>query len=125
MGFEPKDIQKFEDFIEMIISRYPNYRNRITVLGILQNDILHKLYSESNIYIALPYVEGFGFTFLEAMSHGIPVIAPKISPIKENIGDAGLLVDNKFINQSCYHFQKMIHIYSWSSYNSYFQTNGL
>jgi glycosyltransferase involved in cell wall biosynthesis len=85
---------KSNTVIHSVVTHLPNFRSRIIVVESVSTSLLHSLYAAADIYISLPYIEGFGFTFLEAMSQGTPVIAPNISPLTEIIGNAGILVSN-------------------------------
>ena len=56
---------------------------------------LQRHYEAATIYIMPSQAEGFGFVFLEAMSHGLPVIAGNQDATPEVVadGETGLLVD--------------------------------
>lgn len=44
-------------------------------LGFVAHDKLHKLYEQASMLVLPSYGEGFGVVAMEAMSHGVPVIA--------------------------------------------------
>jgi len=51
-------------------------------------------YAEADIFAIATHHEGFCIPVLEAMAAGLPVVASRIGPIEEIVGDAGFLVDN-------------------------------
>ncbi len=62
--------------------------------GLLGRDALAALYAKAAVF-ALPTLrEAFGLSFLEAMSFGLPVVAPRIEAIPEIVsdGETGVLV---------------------------------
>jgi glycosyltransferase involved in cell wall biosynthesis len=57
-------------------------------------DQLRAVYSQALAFAFPSLYEGFGLPVLEAMSHGLPVIASRVSALPELVGkEAGLLVD--------------------------------
>ena len=59
---------------------------KVRFLGDLPDDELKKHYQNSDIFIlpSMPRaksVEGFGFVYLEASSHGLPIIAHRIGGV--------------------------------------------
>jgi glycosyltransferase involved in cell wall biosynthesis len=62
-------------------------------LGRVSDDKLRRLYAHADC-VALPSLhEGFGFTALEAMAAGTPVVASTAGALPETTGDAAVLVD--------------------------------
>ena len=73
------------------IERSPK-RDRIEILQGIGDGELEGLY-RSAVALAHPAVyEGFGFTPLEAMARGCPVVASDIPALRETAGDGALLV---------------------------------
>jgi glycosyltransferase involved in cell wall biosynthesis len=68
-------------------------RAAIEVLGYVSAAHLENLYRRASIFAFPSLDEGFGMPALEAMAHGVPVIASNSSAIPEVAGDAALLVD--------------------------------
>jgi glycosyltransferase involved in cell wall biosynthesis len=68
-------------------------RDRIDFTGWVDDRRLSDLYSRSSL-LAFPSLdEGFGIPVLEAMAHGLPVVASRGSALPEVCGDAALLVE--------------------------------
>lgn len=66
-----------------------------TVLGFQQGEDLAALYASSDIAIVPSSWETFGFTVLEAMASGLPVVASNIGAFREIVtpDESGILVD--------------------------------
>jgi glycosyltransferase involved in cell wall biosynthesis len=68
-------------------------QDRVELRGYVPDSELATLYAEASCLVYLSLYEGFGLPPLEAMVHGIPVVASNRSSIPEVVADAGLLVD--------------------------------
>ena len=73
---------------------------QIHFLGDLQDQELRSIYESSDIFALTPLqleksVEGFGFSFLEASSHGLPIMASRSGGIEDTVkdGQTGILID--------------------------------
>ena len=66
---------------------------RVQVTGYLTDKQLAELYRRASIFAFPSLDEGFGMPVLEAMAHGVPVIASNTSALPEVCGDAAILVD--------------------------------
>jgi glycosyltransferase involved in cell wall biosynthesis len=64
----------------------------IRSLGYVAGSLKAALFNGASAFIYPSFYEGFGIPVLEAMHHGLPVIACNSSSIPEVIGEAGLLV---------------------------------
>jgi poly(glycerol-phosphate) alpha-glucosyltransferase len=51
--------------------------NNITFMKKVDEKILQNLYSQTDVYISLSYSESFGYTIVEALSHGLPIVATR------------------------------------------------
>jgi len=73
--------------------RQHNLRDRVRLLGFVDEELLAGLYSEATGLLFPSLEEGFGLPVLEAMARGLPVIASNSSALPEVAGDAAILVD--------------------------------
>ena len=80
------------------VERSPR-RADIDVLGYVTAPELEALYSRARIFAFPSLDEGFGMPVLEAMAHGVPVVASRRSAIPEAAGDAALLVDPEDVEE--------------------------
>lgn len=65
----------------------------IIVRGPVGEEELRRAYAGASVFALPSLYEGYGMVYAEAMSHGLPVLAPDTGPVPGIIGDAGLLVD--------------------------------
>lgn len=68
-------------------------RDRIEIAGYVTEEKLNELYSVAKVFAFVSLDEGFGIPVLEAMAHGVPVLASDRSALPEICGDASLSVD--------------------------------
>ena len=76
------------------------FRGKVIFEGDCTDEKLSELYSSSDIFVltSMPLtnsVEGFGFVYLDASSHGLPVIANRTGGVEEAVidGKTGLLAE--------------------------------
>lgn len=69
--------------------------------GIVSEEELFRLYGRASVFIMPSAREGFGFVFLEAMAHGLPVIGGNQDATPEVVqnGETGLLVEPSSVEQ--------------------------
>jgi glycosyltransferase involved in cell wall biosynthesis len=62
---------------------------------IKRDDLIHHVLPRTDVYLLPTYAETFGFSILEAMAFGIPVVATNVFAIPEIVdhGSTGLLID--------------------------------
>jgi len=72
--------------------RKSGFSKRIHHVGFVATADLPILYSLARILIQPSYAEGFGFTVLEAMACGCPVVVSDIPAMREVVKDAGLYI---------------------------------
>lgn len=65
----------------------------VAFLGRVPTEDLLWLYNSAQLLASPSFYEGFGFTPLEAMACGTPVVVSNVSSFPEVVGDAALLVD--------------------------------
>jgi glycosyltransferase involved in cell wall biosynthesis len=63
--------------------------------GPVSDGALAAYYERSDVLVVCSEHEGFLVPLLEAMHHGLPVVAYASSAVPETLGDAGLLLDSK------------------------------
>ena len=56
---------------------------------------LEGLYRSADVFVCLSEHEGFCVPLLEAMAHGVPVVALGAAAVPETVGDAGLVLGSK------------------------------
>lgn len=76
-------------YVERAEALGPNFR----ILGFVEEDALHALYSAATLVWFPSRYEGFGLPIVEAMACGAPVVASDASSLPEIAGTAALLVD--------------------------------
>ncbi|MBD3330159.1 glycosyltransferase [Candidatus Peregrinibacteria bacterium] len=70
----------------------------VIFLDYVKGSDLIKYYNTAEAFVFTSLYEGFGIPPLEAMKCGCPVISSHISSMKEVVGQAGLIIDPKNIN---------------------------
>ncbi len=75
------------------LARFGTLPPRVSVLGYLSNEDLHKLYCAADVLILPSLYEGFGLTIVEAMAAGLPVITSNVTSMPEIAGNAAITID--------------------------------
>ncbi len=83
---------KYEPILERI--RTSSKAARIRHLDYVDEAALPGLYAGAELFVFPSLYEGFGFTPLEAMACGTPVISSNTGSLPEVLGDAAVLVDS-------------------------------
>lgn len=68
------------------------YRDRVHVLGWVENSDRAWLYEHASIFTYPSKYEGFGLPPLEAMRAGVPTVVTNVAAVREVVGDAALAV---------------------------------
>ena len=68
--------------------------DRVKFIKSVPHSEIHKYYSSADIFAIATHYEGFCIPVLEAMASSLPVVASKIGPIQELVGNAGILIEN-------------------------------
>ena len=91
-----------KNFYEKLRTRALQIGCTVTFLGDLDDRELKSVYQSSDIFIlpSMPRansVEGFGFVYLEASSHGLPILAHRIGGVEDAVvdGKTGFLTNPK------------------------------
>jgi glycosyltransferase involved in cell wall biosynthesis len=69
------------------------HRDRIVFAGYVSDEDLPHLYSGAALFVSLSAYEGFGFTPLEAMACGAPVLVANRGSLPETVGSGGAFVN--------------------------------
>ncbi|MEJ7604739.1 MAG: glycosyltransferase family 1 protein [Bryobacteraceae bacterium] len=69
----------------------------LRLLGYIPEQDLPALTAAASIFVYPSFYEGFGFPVAQAMAAGVPVITSNLSSLPEVVGDAGLLIDPKSV----------------------------
>ena len=80
-----------EDLPKMIADL--GLQDRVHLSGYVSDAELQSVYTRAHGLLMPSLYEGFGLPVLEAMQHGVPVIASSTSSLPEVVGDAGLLIN--------------------------------
>ena len=100
------------DNLELVISGAPSYgydvvaaqlrscrrAPRIRLLGRIDDRWLPALYAGAEAYVTASRSEGFGFTPLEAMACGTPVVASAAGSLPEVLGDAATVIEEEDVD---------------------------
>lgn len=75
--------------------REQGLEERVRFHGRISDEELERLYTRATIFVLPSSGEGFGFVFLDAMAHGVPVVAGNRDATPEVVsdGETGILVD--------------------------------
>ncbi len=75
-------------------------RNPLVITpGFVSDEDLAPLYSGASAYVHPSWYEGFGIMILEAFAAGAPVVTSNTSSLPEVVGNAGLMVDPRNIDE--------------------------
>jgi glycosyltransferase involved in cell wall biosynthesis len=66
--------------------------HRMLFTGRVSEPVLATLYRRATVFVSTSAHEGLALPPLEAMSFGVPVVAPRLAALPDTIGDAGLLL---------------------------------
>lgn len=66
---------------------------RVSFTGAVSSRVRDDWYRRADAYVAMSVHEGFCAPLIEALAHGVPVVARREAAVPETLGGAGLLVD--------------------------------
>ncbi len=84
---------EFTEKLNSLLDSFCEYKDRVIILGYVDDEDLNVLYSNSLFFVYLSQYEGFGLPIIEAMKCGVPVITSNNSSIPEVVGDAAITID--------------------------------
>lgn len=86
-------------------------KEKITFHGRVSDNELHQIYAESSVFIFPSLNEGYGLVILEAMAHGLPVVAFNNTAMPLTIVDQvnGFLVKNKDYKELARRIKELLH----------------
>ncbi|MEE4193530.1 MAG: glycosyltransferase family 1 protein [Halieaceae bacterium] len=82
---------------------------RVTLCGYVSDAELQAIYAGAHCLLMPSLYEGFGLPVLEAMQHGVPVIASSTSSLPEVAGDAGLLINPYSVPELAAAIRQIVH----------------
>ncbi len=83
--------------------------NNVVELGHLSQKELALAYRAATVAVLPSFYEGFGFSVLEAMASGIPVIGARAGSIPEVMGEGGILFDPRSADELQDALEQVIH----------------
>lgn len=99
-----------------------NIKSKVIFTGYIPEEDLPLFYNACEVFVYPSIYEGFGLPPLEAMSCGAPVITSKTTSIPEVVGDAGILIEPKSIEEMK---ESLINILSSEDIKRYYSSKGL
>ncbi|EQA45681.1 glycosyltransferase, group 1 family protein [Leptospira broomii serovar Hurstbridge str. 5399] len=94
VGFSSKELYLYREELERMLDFYKLRRN-VIITDFLTDEGLQKMYRECDLFISMSEHEGFCVPLLEAMVHGIPVMAFDAGAVSETLSGAGILFKEK------------------------------
>ena len=81
----------------------------VTFVGPLPRNEVQLLMAEHDIFLFGSCLDDWGYVLVEAMSQGLCVVAPKLSPFDEIVGDAGVLYSPYSEEDLCLKLGALLH----------------
>lgn len=106
---------KYHEELKEKLASY-KYREDVQLLGLVDEEKLHRLIASAYALIYPSFFEGFGLPIVEAMQCGTPVITSNTSGMKEVGGDAALYADPNSFEMIG---QQMINLYKNEGHRSH------
>lgn len=80
----------------------------ITVIGEVTDEVLDEYYNRSDLFALYPEYEAFGLVFLEALSHGVPVLSHEVGALSEVLTQGALLAHAYDSSQVVLHLETLV-----------------
>ncbi|TGK11579.1 glycosyltransferase [Leptospira fletcheri] len=94
VGFSSKELYLYREELERMLDFY-KLRQNVIITDFLSEESLQRIYRECDLFISMSEHEGFCVPLLEAMVHGIPVMAYDAGAVRETLSGAGVLFKEK------------------------------
>ena len=88
-------VPRYYDMVRALIAEFQMPADRFWFTGPVPNEDLATYYRTASVYLSLSEHEGFCVPLLEALHHGVPIVAFESSAIPETLGGAGLCIRDK------------------------------
>jgi L-malate glycosyltransferase len=86
--------ERYGPALESFIDRL-GLAGAVSLVGTLDPAGLEAYFEAADVYVSASDHEGFCVPLVEAMGHGIPVVAYGVAAVPETVGDAGIVLDAK------------------------------
>ena len=104
-------IEKYYEYLLNYIDK--NEIHNIEFLRHVSDSNLERMYGNADIFLFMSEHEGFGIPLVEAMGHGVPVVAYNAAAVPDALNGAGVLVDNKDEKKVCSEIKRLLNDYSY------------
>jgi FkbM family methyltransferase len=94
VGTNRHDGAKYLDRV-MARARAHGVEEHVIATGFVSDETLHDWYSRADLYVSLSQHEGFGVPLVEAMAHGVPVLAWPSGAVPYTLGGCAELLDDR------------------------------
>ena len=91
------DVQKNKE-LQQVVEKH-GIPERTVFTGVVSDAQLAEFYQYASVFVFPSLYEGFGLPVLEAMACGCPVISSNTSSLPEVVGDAGILVNPRSLEE--------------------------
>lgn len=84
----------YADELFALIRRFKLDTGAVAVLGMVSDDERDRWYAQADLYVSLSRHEGFGVPLIEAMAHGVPVLAWPGGAVPYTLGGTAVLLES-------------------------------
>jgi glycosyltransferase involved in cell wall biosynthesis len=86
----PRYTQAVSDLVHAL-----GLKQAVRMPGMVGEAELARAYADSDVFVCLSDHEGFCFPLVEAMHHGLPIVAFGAAAVPDTVGAGGVVLDNK------------------------------